>query len=272
MRENLQGRLYKLKYHPFPFHNKREKEFTIGEALLRYKGIPESDIETLRNIEDDPPDLLVDISKSGQISIEVTESVPYDRDSDALSNKFIRKLRDYLERVGVRPSKQSNIFIYRNDKPFPKINTKQLLAIGEKINHFFNSQEYELNYDKIHKIMSAPVELTFIPALGNFKNPDKFYINNIYIKDITGYPINHSQIVETFNNIYQKKLVGTADILAIFHNTIGMVGLSNEDIMQIKELCQNSVSYNGIYIIELFQAGEKYWVHVETLLEHPILK
>lgn len=43
------GQRLRLKHYPFPFREKGKKEYIIGEALLRWKGIPEDEVATLRN-------------------------------------------------------------------------------------------------------------------------------------------------------------------------------------------------------------------------------
>lgn len=46
------------------------------------------EVATLRKIECDPPDLIFETDDFGEIRIEITESVPYDRDSEAKSWYF----------------------------------------------------------------------------------------------------------------------------------------------------------------------------------------
>ena len=69
---------HKLRYYPFP-REKDKREYVIGEALLRDKGIPKDELATLQNVPDDPPDLVVNTKDYDQLSIEVTEAVPHDR-------------------------------------------------------------------------------------------------------------------------------------------------------------------------------------------------
>lgn len=63
------GKGLRLKYHPLPFRDKRKKEYIIGEALLRWKDIKEEEIETLRNVDSDPPDLVFRANDSSEIKI-----------------------------------------------------------------------------------------------------------------------------------------------------------------------------------------------------------
>ena len=66
MRE-IAGRRLTLKHHPFPLRDKAKKEYTIGEALLRWKGIPKEEMTALRNVDFDPPDLVFGTKESGEI-------------------------------------------------------------------------------------------------------------------------------------------------------------------------------------------------------------
>ena len=81
--------------------------------LLRWNGIPEDIVSTLRNVAFDPPDLVFETEDFGEIKMEITESVPYDRDSEAKSTYFLKRLKVHLKRLGTRPSKPSNIFVSR---------------------------------------------------------------------------------------------------------------------------------------------------------------
>jgi hypothetical protein len=120
MRE-VTGQRFRLKHHPFPFRKKDKKEYIIGEALLRWKGIPEDELATLRNVAFDPPDLVFEAEDFGKIKLEITESVPYDRDSEAKSAYFIKSLKTHLKKLGTKSPKSSNVSVYRKTFDFPQI-------------------------------------------------------------------------------------------------------------------------------------------------------
>lgn len=267
---NIQGQTYRLKYHPFP-SEKGKKEFIIGEALLRNKKISEEELATLRNVQDEAPDLAVTIKEFGELTIEVTESVPHERKDIDHSNRFIKELIFYLKELGTKPLKPSNIFIHRDMFAFPRIKSREIKSIAEKIDSFFKSEGFLQNYSIIHKLMDYPIEVTFVPAQGNFTSPAIYSENNLFIHDITGFPIDNIATRKAIQHAIQKKkaMSGTADILIIFHDILGIVGF-DKVFDRIRKDLLSSLSYKGIYIVQIIPTSFDYWISVITIRDHPI--
>lgn len=267
---NIQGHKYRLKYHPFP-SEKGKREFIIGEALLRSKKISEEELATLRNVQDDPPDLVVAIKEFGELTIEVTESVPHDRKDVARSTRFIEKLIFYLKELGTKPLKPSNIFIHRDRFVSPCIKPREIKTIAEQIDSFFKSEGFMQNYSIIHEVIDSPIRVTFVPTQGNFTSPATYSENNLFVHDITGFPIDKKATRNAIQHIIQKKKArsGTADILIIFHGVLGMLGFDNI-FDQIRKDLLSSLAYKGIYILQIIEMGFDFWISVITIREHLI--
>ena len=265
------GQIFRLKHHPFPFREKDKKEYIIGEALLRWKGIPEDELATLRNVAFDPPDLVFETEDFGKIRLEITESVPYDRDSEAKSAYFIRSLKTHLKRLGTRPPKPSNIFVSRETFDFPSIRSREIQSIARQIDRFSKNKNFEAKYEIIQEIVASPLRIAFIPALGTFAHPPEYYADNLFIYDTTGYSLDYEDIVHSFEAIIESKKYSetAAYILIIFHGTIGLVSLDDGLLDQLKNRLTAAFTYDGIYIVEIIQLPSDYWVHVITVREHP---
>ena len=273
MRE-VKGQRLGLKHHPLPFGEKHKKEYIIGEALLRWKGIAEDVVTTLSSVSLDPPDLVFETKDFGKIRIEITESVPYDRDSEAKSAYFLKRLKARLEERGTKPPKPSNIFVPRGSFDFPSIRRRDIDTIAGQIDRFFKTMDFEVKYEIIQEIVTSPIRITFIPALGAWAHPPEHYTNNYFVHDITGYPLDDKEFVRSFEAIIKSKRYSekAADILIIFQGTIGIVGLSEELLDQAKNHLMSALAYQGIYIVEIIQFPSDYWVHVITVREHPIFE
>jgi hypothetical protein len=271
MREVTGQRLI-LKHHPFPFVVKDKKEYVIGEALLRYKGMPGDVVATLRNVAPDPPDLIFETKDFGKIRMEITESVPYDRDSEAKSAYFLKRLKAHLKELGTRPPKPSNIFVSREQFSFPSVRPREIESIARQIDMFFKTRDFEAKYKIIQEIVPSPLRITFIPALGTFAHPPARYDNNLFVHDITGYPLERKKFERSFEAIIKSKgpSATAADILIIFQLPIGIVGLGEELLSQVKNRLTSDLACQGIYIVELIQFPLDYWVHVITIREHPL--
>ena len=162
------GQKLGLKYYPFPFREKGKKEYIIGEALLRWKGMPEDEVGTLRNVAFDPPDLVFETEDFGEVRMEITESVPYDRDSDAKSAHSLKRLKARLKELGTSPPKPSNIFVSREPFAFPSMRSKEIESVARQIDKFFKTKDFEAKYKINQEIVSSPIRIAFIPALGAF--------------------------------------------------------------------------------------------------------
>lgn len=273
MRE-IVGKSLRLKHHPFPFRDKKKKEYIIGEALLRWKGMAEEELETLRNVDGDPPDLVFRAKDSSEIKIEITESVPYDRNSEAKSANFLNRLRSHLRDLGTRPTRLSNIFVSREPFDFPSIRPAEIKNIATQIDEFFRANNFKERYEIIQEIMASPIRITFIPALGAWAGPAEAYEQNLRVQDITGYPLDKKELEHTYKDIIKSKSMRetTADILVIFHGTLGIAGLDELSLDQMKGLLTSELAYPGIYIVEIIQSSSDYWVHVVTVRGHPSLE
>jgi len=268
------GQRLGLKYHPFPFREKSKKEYIIGEALLGWKGVSENEVWTLRNVEFDPPDLAFETEDFGEIKMEITESVPYDRDSEAKSTYFLKRLKVHLKRLGTRPSKPSNIFVSREPFEFPSMRPREIASIARQIDRFFKTNDFEAKYEIIQEIMHSPIRIVFIPALGTFAHPPEHYDDNLLVNDITGYPLDEKEFEHSFEAIIKSKRhsEAVADILVIFQGTIGIVGLAEELLDRVNNHLKSDLAYQGIYIVEIIQFPSDYWVHVITVREHPLFE
>jgi len=273
MRES-KGRRLGLKYHPFPFREKHKKEYIIGEALLRWKGITEDEVATLSSVAVDPPDLVFETKNFGKLRIEITEFVPYDRDSEAKSAYFLKGLKAHLKKLGTRAPKKSNIFVSREPFGFPSIKPKEIDAIAKQIDMFFKKPDFEAKYEIIQEIVTSPIRIAFISALGAWAHPPEHYTDNYLVHDITGYPLDDKEFVCSIEAIIKSKRysVTAADILIIFQGIIGIVGLKEELLDQEKNRLMSALAYQGIYIVEIIQYPSDYWVHIITVREHPIFE
>ncbi len=273
MRE-VKGQRLRLKHHPFPFREKSKKEYIIGEALLMWKRIAEDEVATLRSVAIDPPDLIFDTEDLGEIGIEITEYVPYNRDSEAKSFYFVKKLKSHLKELCTRPSKPSNIFVYREPFDFPSISQKEIDTIARQIDMFFKRKDFNATYEIIQEIVIAPIRITFIPALGTSMYPPEYYTDNLFVHDITGYPLDYEGFARSLKAIILRKRHSetAADILIIFQSTIGMLSLSEGLLDQAKRRLASDLAYQGIYIVEIIQLLSDYWVHVITVREHPLFE
>ena len=268
----ITGQRFRLKHHPFPFREKDKKEYVIGEALLRWKGIPKDEVATLRNVAFDPPDLVFETEDFGEIRMEITESVPYDRDSEAKSAYFLKNLKAHLKELGTRPPKPSNIFVSREPFDFPSMRPRKIESIARQIDRFFKTKDFEAKYEIIQEIVASPIRITFIPALGAFMHPPEHYDDNLLIHDITGYPLDEKEFARSFEAIIESKRYSeaAADILIIFQGTIGIIGLGEGLLGQAKNCMMSDLAYQGIYIVEIIQFPSEYWVHVITVREHSL--
>jgi len=268
------GQRLRLQHHPFPFREKGKKEYIIGEALLRWKGMPEDEVATLRNVAFDPPDLVFETKDFGEIRMEITESVPYDRDSEAKSAYFLKRLKAHLKELGTRPPKPSNIFVSREPFDFPSMRPREIQSIARQIDRFFKTKDFEAKYEIIQEIVASPIRIAFIPALEAFAHPPEHYDDNLLVHDITGYPLDEKEFERSFEAIIESKSHSetAADILIIFQGTIGIVGLGEGLLSQAKNRLTSELAYQGIYIVEIIQFPSDYWVNVITVREHPLFE
>lgn len=268
------GKRLVLKHHPFPFRDKAKKEYVIGEALLKWKGIAEKELATLRNVKPDPPDLVFGTKESGQTNIEITEFVPYDRNSEAQSSSFLQRLQAHLRVLGTRPTKPSNIFVSREPFDFPSIGRVEIESIARQVDEFFNTKDFEARYETIQEIVSSPLRITFIPARGTWAHLESAYENNLLLQDITGYPKDRGEIESSFEHLIENKSVRAknADILVIFQTIIGIMFLDDSLLNQIISRLTSALTYHGIYIVELIPSTSDYWVHVITVRGYPLLE
>ncbi len=265
--EGYTGQTIKLKYHPFPV-DKKEIEYIIGEAFLRYKGVSERDLKTLENVDCEPPDVVVTIEGFGKLEIEVTNFTPHDRADIVHRQEFIESLRFYLSQFGTKAVKLSNIYVHKEGR-LPKLRPQDVEKIARKIDRFLKQDEFAEKYHIIQDILKEPIGITFIPALGNHKHNLAAYENNILIKDITGIPITEETTNGYIGNIVKKKEHQTEfDILVIHQQILGLLSLEKL-FNQIKELLLSHLAFKGIYIITLITEPIDYWVSLITIREHP---
>lgn len=234
----------------------------------------EDELATLRSVPSDPPDLVVTTTEFGQITIEITESVPYDRDSEAKSKYFIHRLRTCLSKLGTKSPKLSNLAIHRERFAFPSITSDEVKSIAGQIDGFFKGKDFKAKYKKIQKVIESPISITYIPALGTFAYPVEFYENNLFVHDITGYPVERKETENSFGEIIQKKKgrAKTADILLIFHGTHGIIGLDEALLNLVRGKLLSGLTHEGIYMIEIIEFNVDYWINVLTIREHPIFQ
>jgi hypothetical protein len=126
----------------------------------------------------------------------------------------------------------------------------------------------------MQEIVASPIRIAFIPALGAFAHPPEYYADNLFIYDTTGYSLDYEDIVHSFEAIIESKKYSetAADILIIFHGTIGLVSLEEGLLDQVKNRLTAAFTYQGIYIVEIIQFPSDYWVHIITVREHPLFK
>ena len=280
---------HKLKYYPFP-RRKDEREYVIGEAFLRHKGIPEDELATLQNVCDDPPDLLVKTEDYGQLAIEVTEAVPHHRAAIAQANKFLRKLRSHINKLGTRPKTPLNICLYRDQFCMPKLKDKQVSEIANWINDNCNSLKttevttvtqdvVDVSHFKIqissanpsakYEIGNPPIRISIIPAIDSFAYPTTWYQNNLFLQDVTAFPIDYGETKKCIDERIKKKGVDSypADILIIYTilGMLGFQGISEE----IKHNLLRNLRFSGIYVLQITHGKNDYIVNVTTVREHP---
>ena len=264
--EGYAGQKIKLKYHPFPM-DKKEIEYIIGEAFLRYKGVSERDLKTLEK-GDDPPDLVFTVEGFGKLEIEVTRFEPRDIADIIHRLKFIESLRLRLNQLGTKAVKPSNICIYKEGR-FPKLRQQDVETIARKIDRFLKQNEFVEKYQIIQNILKEPIEITFIPALGAHEHNLAAYENNIVIYDNTGIPITEETTNKYIGNIVKRKEHQSEfDILVIHQRILGMLSLEKL-FNQIKELLLSHLPFKGIYIITLETKPTDYWISLITIREHP---
>ena len=95
--------------------------------------MPEDEVATLTSVAFDPPDLVFENEDFGEIKMEITEFVPYDRDSEAKSAYFLKRLKARLKELGTRPPKPSNIFVSREPFEFPSMRRREIESIARQI-------------------------------------------------------------------------------------------------------------------------------------------
>lgn len=236
--------------------------------------MPEDIVSTLRNVVFDPPDLVFETKDFGEIKMEITESIPYNRDSEAKSVYFLRRLKAHLKILGTRPPKPSNIFVSREPFAFPSMRPRETESIARQIDRFFKRKDFEAKYEIVQEIVASPIRITFIPTLGAFAHPPEHYDDNLLFHDITGYPIDEKEFERSFEGIIERKsyLETTSDILIIFQGTVGIVGLSEGLLDKVKNRLTSDLAYQGIYIVEIIQSPSDYWVNVITVREHPLFE
>jgi len=207
--------------------------------------------------------------------MEVTESVPYDRYSEARSADFLNSLKAHLTKLGTTPTKPSNVFVSREPFAFPRVTGREVQRIAAQIDKFFNRDDFEDKYSIIQDIVRIPsITITFIPALGLWAYPPQHYDSNLCIRDTTGLPLEKTRFAQSFQAIVERKRrsQGVADILVIFHGSEGLVGITEEELGQAKSYLASNLSHQGIYIVEILQLQPDYWLHVVTVREHPMFE
>ncbi len=265
--EGYTAQTIKLKYHPIP-RDQRKEEYIIGEAFLRYKGVSEQDLITLKNVDDDPPDLVFTMKGFGELEIEVTRFEPHDIGDTNRRLEFIESLRFRLNQLGTKAVKPSNICVHKEGR-FPKLRPQDVETIALEIDRFCKRGEFVEKYQIIQDIRKKPIGITFIPALGAFANLPTFYENNIFIHDNTGIPIDEQKTIQTIEHIVlKKKNQTTIDILVIYQQILGMLALENK-VNQMKELLLSHFPFEGIYILTLLVSPTDYWISLITIREHP---
>jgi hypothetical protein len=278
---------HKLKYYPFP-REKDRREYVIGEAFLRDKRMPEDELATLQNVHNDPPDLVVNIKDYGQLGIEVTEAVPHDRGAINQANKFLKKLRNQLKGLGTRPKTPLNICLCRDEFRMPKIKEKEIVDIANWINAYCKQPAFPKVNTRIHddtspfkiqissiapsakyKIGNPPIRISVIPATDAFAYPTSRYQNNLFLQDVTGFPIDYEETKKCIDERIKKKGVVNyrADILIIYAilGMLGFQGISEE----IKNNLLCNLSFSGIYILQITHGKNDYIVNITTVKEHP---
>lgn len=271
----MTGQRLALKYNPFPYDDKGKTEYIVGEASLRSKGVPEAEIATLKNFDQDPPDLIFEAADHGKVRIEITEFVPYDIKSEARSTKFLKELRAKFKKLGTCPVRPANIFVSREPlDSFPWMKQVEIEGIAAQIDTFLKSEDFEVRYEIIQEIMRSPIKIVFVPALGVWSHPQELYENNLLLKDITGTAIEDEVFKQTFEVRIRKKRLSEAasDILVMYHGITGITGLSKDVLDEATDSMQSMLGHQGIYIVEIVQTGDRYWVHVITIREHPLFK
>lgn len=268
------GYQYKLKYWPLP-RDKAQREYTIGEALLRSRQLSEEELATLRKLpEDEAADLTANLEAFGEITIEVTESVTYNRAGLAESKKFIEKLKANLCELGTSASKPSNIYISVDEPVFPKVCSKEIKRIAESIHDFFNGEDFIPKYRIIREFSSLPVRVAYVPAEDCFISPAITLENKIFVKDISGIRMSPQQTELAIERIMKKKkhVSPSADILAIYDDIPSM--LSYENIAnKLNDHILSELPHKGIYIVHIVNVNKgAYWVSVRVIREHPVFQ
>ena len=283
----------KLKYYPFPREKdkteQKQREYVIGEALLRDKRIPEDELATLQNVPDDPPDLVVNTKDYGQLRIEVTEAVPHSREHIYKANQFLEKLKCRLATLGTKPKRRLNISLNRTRFCMPKLKEKEIKHIAQQIDDYCRKDNFPEVDTKVHdvgrlkikvstisssaryeiEIGDPPIHISIVPASGAFDYPATWYQNNLLFGDNTGFPIDYGEIKKCIDERIKKKGSSNypADILVIYAvlGTLGFQGISEE----IKHNLLCDLPFSGIYILQITHGKNEYIVNVTAVREHP---
>ncbi|MBL7165606.1 MAG: hypothetical protein ISS55_03875 [Dehalococcoidales bacterium] len=286
---------HRLKYYPFPSEKdktgKEQREYVIGEALLRDKGIPEDELATLDIVRPDPPDLRINTKDYGQLGIEVTEAVPHSRENIHRGKQFLEELRRRLETLGTKPQRRLNILLNRSRFCMPKLKEEEIEHIAHQTDDYCRRDSFpDVDTEvtdvgpfkiKVSSVSSSssyrmvagnpPIHISIVPASGAFDYPAGQYQNNLLFGDNTGFPIDSEQIKESISHIMQPNKKGRpafpADILVIWA-MIGSLGF-DEVSEEIRRGLLCGLSFSGIYILQITQGKNEYIVHVTTVREHP---
>ncbi len=286
---------HKLKYYPFPREKDKtgqeQREYVIGEALLRDKRIPKDELATLDNVHPDPPDLVINTKDYGQLRIEVTEAVPHSREHIYKANQFLEKLKCRLATLGTKPQRRLNIFLNRTRFCMLKLKEKEIKHIAQQIDDYCRKDNFPEVDTKVHdvgrlkievsiisssaryeiEIGDPPIHISIVPASGAFDYPATWYQNNLLFGDSTGFPIDYEKIKGSIDYIMQPNKKGSptfpADILVIWA-MIGCLGF-DEISEEIKNNLLCDLSFSGIYILQFTHGKNEYIVSVTTVREHP---
>lgn len=286
---------HRLKYFPFPSDKDKageeQREYVIGEAFLRDKGIPKDELDTLENVRPDPPDLRINTKDYGQLGIEVVEAVPHGREHIYRGKQFLDELQRRLEALGTKPQKRLNILLNRTTFCMPKLRGREIDHVTRQVNDYCkkdsfpeidtrvtNIGRFSIGVSSVNsstryetEIGDPPVHISIVPASGAFDYPSTWYQSNLLFGDNTGFPIDREKIRGSINYIMQPDKKGSpafpADILVIWAmiGSLGFNGISEEIVRDL--LC--NLSFTGIYILQIAQGKNEYIVNVTTVKEHP---
>ena len=73
------------------------------------------------------------------------------------------------------------------------------------VNEFFKAMDFDVKYEFIKTIVRSPIKITFIPAQGTFAHSPKLYDDNLFVHDITGYPLDKERLERSFEAIIESK-------------------------------------------------------------------